>query len=332
MKTYIRSRVLRATAIAGLSVAIAGGVAYATIPDGGKVYHACMLNNVGTIRLIDPTLPSSNLMSKCSSSLETPVSWSQAGPQGIQGPAGAAGKNGVDGKDGLNGKNGLDGKNGVDGRPGADGKDGAAGPAGAAGKDGAGITSSSLAPDSTSQICPTGGSRFSSPLTGDTYACNGKNGADGAPGKDGASLTSIEALNGVQCDPLSAVLTGTVKVSLGVNGVLSLQCVATYTNGSISLTGDGNFGFYTPVYGVVDDRTFTLSNTTSAGFGIASITVTGIRSRDYTVVGTTCGTRLDAGRTCTITVEFYPRSSGDSPGTLVVMGDVPRTAQLMGYS
>src|SRR4051812_9364857 len=73
----------------GLLIATAAGaVAYATIPGDGNVYRACMLKNVGTIRLIDPSLPSGNLMSRCTS-LETQMSWNQNGPAGPAGPAGA---------------------------------------------------------------------------------------------------------------------------------------------------------------------------------------------------------------------------------------------------
>src|SRR5690242_15332130 len=95
-----------------VAAAAGGGIAYATIPDAGNVYSACMLNGVGTIRLIDPSLPSSNLMSHCTK-VETKITWNQqgvagapglpspkgdtgavgpqgpAGPQGPQGPAGA---------------------------------------------------------------------------------------------------------------------------------------------------------------------------------------------------------------------------------------------------
>jgi hypothetical protein len=139
MKNYLRTRVVRVIAIAGLLLAVAGSVAYATIPDDGKVFHACMLNNLGTIRLIDPTLPSTNFMSKCSA-LESPVSWNQSGQQGIQGIQGPAGTAGADGKNGIDGKNGLDGKDGAPGTPGAagkDGKDGLTGTNGLDGKDGA---------------------------------------------------------------------------------------------------------------------------------------------------------------------------------------------------
>ncbi len=58
-------RVLTAAVGAIVAAAIAGGVAYAAIPNGGGVYTACMLKGVGTIRLIDKSLPSTNLMSHC---------------------------------------------------------------------------------------------------------------------------------------------------------------------------------------------------------------------------------------------------------------------------
>jgi hypothetical protein len=73
--------------LAGAFVVVAlaaAGIAYATIPDGGGVYTACMLKNVGTIRLIDPSLGSSSLMGHCTS-LETQISWNQQGVPGKDG-------------------------------------------------------------------------------------------------------------------------------------------------------------------------------------------------------------------------------------------------------
>jgi hypothetical protein len=81
-----RTKRVLAAAAGGLLIAtIAGAVASATAPGDGNVLTACMLKNVGTIRLIDPSLASSNLMSHCTS-LETQVSWNQ---KGVQGPPGA---------------------------------------------------------------------------------------------------------------------------------------------------------------------------------------------------------------------------------------------------
>jgi hypothetical protein len=57
-----RKRLLVSAAGTLVAAAIAGGVAYATIPDANNVYNACMLKSLGTIRLIDKSLPSTNLM------------------------------------------------------------------------------------------------------------------------------------------------------------------------------------------------------------------------------------------------------------------------------
>jgi hypothetical protein len=61
------------------------------VPGEGSVYTACMLKNVGTVRLIDKSLPSNHLMSHCKPALEMEISWSQ---QGLPGPAGADGADG----------------------------------------------------------------------------------------------------------------------------------------------------------------------------------------------------------------------------------------------
>jgi hypothetical protein len=131
-----------AAAATVLAAAIAGGVAYATIPGPGNVYSACMLRGIGTIRLIDKSLPDSSLMSRCKPSLELEVSWNQAGPQGLPGPQGVKGAPGADGARGADGVSVA----------------GAAEPAGA--------------------NCAHGGSRFTA-ANGVTYACNGANGAGG---------------------------------------------------------------------------------------------------------------------------------------------------------
>ena len=101
-----RGRRLSVLVVAGL--AVAGGVAYATIPSSGNVYTACMLKHIGTIRLIDPTLPSSSLMSHCTA-LETQISWNQTGQPGPVGPPGPKGDTGAAGPAGAQGPAGNDG-------------------------------------------------------------------------------------------------------------------------------------------------------------------------------------------------------------------------------
>ncbi|HEV8460951.1 MAG TPA: phage tail protein [Gaiellaceae bacterium] len=93
---------------------ISGGIAYASIPDANKVYTACMLKHVGTIRLIDTSLPSSSLLGHCRS-IETRITFAKqgqvgpAGPPGPTGPAGAAGPAGADGATGPAGPPGPQG-------------------------------------------------------------------------------------------------------------------------------------------------------------------------------------------------------------------------------
>ena len=58
---------------------VAGGIAYATVPDSSGVIHGCYQKNQGTLRVID-----TGQAQTCSSS-ETPLNWSQTGPTGPSG-------------------------------------------------------------------------------------------------------------------------------------------------------------------------------------------------------------------------------------------------------
>jgi hypothetical protein len=77
---------------------VVGGIAYATIPDGGGVIHGCYLKGLGTLRVVD-----TDKGQACLSKLETPLNWSQTGPQGQQGPTGATGATGATGVTGATG-------------------------------------------------------------------------------------------------------------------------------------------------------------------------------------------------------------------------------------
>jgi hypothetical protein len=115
--------------IAAVLFAVAGGIAYATIPDSGNVYTGCMLKNIGTVRLIDPSLPPGNLMSHCTA-FETKITWNQQGQAGAPGPAGPKGDTGA------TGPKGDTGPAGADGAPGPKGDTGDAGPPGPKGDTG----------------------------------------------------------------------------------------------------------------------------------------------------------------------------------------------------
>jgi hypothetical protein len=150
-----RRRLALLTALVAL---IAGGVAYAAIPGGNNLYTACMLKNVGTVRLIDHSLPPTNAMSHCIPSLETEINWNQKGEQGLQGIPG------------------LKGDKGDPGTPGAKGDKGDPGTPGTDGSNGVSVTSASLSAGDAN--CPNGGSKFTS-VSGETYACNGTGGTSG---------------------------------------------------------------------------------------------------------------------------------------------------------
>ena len=90
-------------------VVIAGGLAFATIPDGGGVIHGCYSKSGGSLRVIDASV------TNCGKS-ETSLNWGVTGPQGpqgIQGPAGAQGAQGPAGAQGPQGVQGPQGPSGV---------------------------------------------------------------------------------------------------------------------------------------------------------------------------------------------------------------------------
>ena len=186
MKHHFNKRFLIALATA-LVVAAGGTIVHAGIPDSSNVYHACVLNGVGTIRLIDPSLPATSVLSHCISGKETAIPWNQQGPPGQPGVAGVDGKNGTNGVDGTS------------------------------------VASSTLAVGDAH--CPNGGAQFVS-VSGTTYACNGANGLSGKDGQDGApgtSLSSISQLNGLSCAIGGG--QGTVTVDVAPDGTITARCV-----------------------------------------------------------------------------------------------------------
>jgi hypothetical protein len=95
--------------ISGTIVLAAAAVGYATIPDSNGVFHGCVLKSIGSVRIIDPTLPKLNIQSHCSV-LETAVTWDQKGSPGTPGPQGNPGPAGPQGNPGPAGPQGDPGK------------------------------------------------------------------------------------------------------------------------------------------------------------------------------------------------------------------------------
>jgi hypothetical protein len=96
-------------AVAVAVMLVAGGVAYATIPDSNNVIHSCYTTKGGSLRVIDPGAGEScNLK-------ESPLDWNAQGPTGPTGPAGAQGQTGPTGPAGSQGPKGDQGPAGISG-------------------------------------------------------------------------------------------------------------------------------------------------------------------------------------------------------------------------
>jgi Collagen triple helix repeat (20 copies) len=129
MEVRFRPRARGVWLVTGLlaALALAGGAAYATIPDDGGVIHGCYARQTGVLRVIDSDA------SRCLAS-ETAITWSQRGPQGLTGLQGDRGAQGPAGPQGPSGPQGPQGETGPQGATGPEGPAGPAGPPGAVGE------------------------------------------------------------------------------------------------------------------------------------------------------------------------------------------------------
>lgn len=116
-----RRRALMAAATVG-SIGLAGGVAYAAIPDADGVIHACYNTTNGALRVVEPDIA-------CKQG-EQPLTWNHTGPQGPKGDPGPQGDQGPKGDSGVQGDQGPRGDPGEPGLPGAPGSKGDPGPKG----------------------------------------------------------------------------------------------------------------------------------------------------------------------------------------------------------
>lgn len=112
-----------ATAVAALVTGLAVGAGSIAVADGDDViYHACVNNSSGTIKIVTAT-------GACAGN-EQRIVWNQTGPTGPAGPQGLPGPAGADGVDGATGPVGPTGENGTNGAPGPAGPAGPIGPTG----------------------------------------------------------------------------------------------------------------------------------------------------------------------------------------------------------
>jgi hypothetical protein len=121
-----RSQLLLAAAIGALVTALAGGIAWASIPGDGNLIHGCYSQN-GVSATNGTQLNIIDTASASCSKGQKEIAWNQQGPKGDkgdQGPQGPAGTNGTNGKDGVDGTNGAPGATGPSGPQGPPGPPG----------------------------------------------------------------------------------------------------------------------------------------------------------------------------------------------------------------
>jgi len=123
-------------AFLGAFVAAVSGIVYASIPDGGTVFHGCYATKDGALRVVETS-------ADCDVKKELPIAWNATGPAGPTGPQGLPGIPGLPGTNGATGAQGLQGPagptgaqgpagaTGLQGTQGTTGATGATGPAGA---------------------------------------------------------------------------------------------------------------------------------------------------------------------------------------------------------
>ena len=80
-------------------------------------------------------------------------------------------------------------------------------------------------------------------------------------------------------------------------------------------------------------KTVTVNNTGTTAITMGAITLTD--TTDYTITTNTCpasGSTLAGGASCTISVNFAPKSTGAKRGSVVINDSDPSTPQLIGLS
>lgn len=205
-KLGINRRFVRLGLLIGVLFALAGGIAYATIPDANGVIHGCYTNQAvqgqHALWVADSTCPAGS----------TALPWNQQGRRGPTGPAGARGATGPAGPRGGAGPTGPGGPQGWRGATGPQGPNGARGATGPGGPEG---------------------------QRGD----RGPTGPAGPPG-GGGGLPSLDSLQGLPCNNGNGTVDiaygswtgGTASITLTCVGVSHTLTVARSLQGGASGT------------------------------------------------------------------------------------------------
>ena len=162
-----------------------------------------------------------------------------------------------------------------------------------------------------------------------TWSVNGVTGGNGTVGT--VSATGLYTAPAAVPNPATVTVTATSQAdsSKSASAVVTVTPAPTpmaVLNPTSLSFGDENVG------GLSAPKTVVLSNTGDATLNIASITLTGTDSGDFTEASG-CGSTLAAGGSCNIALSFQPTASGTRSATLTVNDNAtgsPQTASLTG--
>ncbi len=129
----------------------------------------------------------------------------------------------------------------------------------------------------------------------------------------------------------------TPNASTTFNGSLTITDSDPSGTQTLALTGTGlaapavTLSSYTLAYGSVGigssgSMTTTLTNSGSGTLTISSITISGTNMSDYSQTNT-CGSSVEGGGTCAITVVFAPTASGTRIATCTIVDNAPTASQ-----
>ncbi len=289
-----------------LSVFVATSAAADT---GPTQFNGCENVATGTIRLLPSSLPAP-LNTSCNTTTtnpllkEVPITWNVVGPQGVPGPQGLPGPQGATGPAGPPGPQGATVATGAQGPQGAIGNTGPAGPQGPKGAPGAtGPAGGQGPPGPQGNAGPQG-----------QQGLVGPQGPAGPAGPAGPPMASIDLLAGMPC-ALTSSLTGSVQVSYGAGGSISLTCAA-QDHVSVRFQGTGG-GTITSA----DNLLNCTANCDQSYYQGAQVTLTATPDGTSTFTGwggACAGTQPSCTLTMTSAKEVDPAFTRNPPQTLTV--------------
>ncbi len=171
------------------------------------------------------------------------------------------------------------------------------------------------------------------PVSGATVEYSPVAGGSGANGTFSGSATVTTDSNGLATAPdlTSNANAGQFTVTATAGALTATFSLTNVTTPQISVNPSTlPFGNQN-VNSTSSPQTITVSNASSGAVSITSISITGANTADFSQ-SNTCGTSIDAGSSCTISITFTPQASGPRSASLIVSDDAPDSPQTASLS